>query len=122
MERVALGVRAGQRRRAVGVDSAEDVVVHEQPAVTESLRGLRKVADHGRVRPDLSRWEHRSQVHRRHPCRVVGLRSAPAGLSDAAARARRVAAASRSAVVCTGRRSNSSDMTSTETGAVVAVR
>jgi hypothetical protein len=34
----------------------------EQPTVTESLCGLREVADHGRVRPDLRR-EDRTEVH-----------------------------------------------------------
>jgi len=63
VERIVLGVRAGQRRIAVGVHGAEHMIVDQQPAVAESLGGLGEIADDRRIRADLRRREHHPEVH-----------------------------------------------------------
>ena len=66
VERIVLGVRAVERRVAVGVVDAEHVVVGGQPNAPEGLRRLGVVAHGDRIVADLRRREHGAEAHHRN--------------------------------------------------------
>ena len=63
VERIVLGVRAAERRVAIGVVDAEHVVVRREPDTAERLGCLGVVADGDRIVADLGRREDRAEPH-----------------------------------------------------------
>jgi hypothetical protein len=63
VEGVVLGVWAPERRLAVRVLGAEDVVVRDELIEAELLDAHREVADGARIDADVARGEHRAVLH-----------------------------------------------------------
>jgi hypothetical protein len=63
VERIVLGVRAGQRRRPARVDRAEHVVIGQQVIETQAVRSLTEPPDRDRVASELDLRIHNPDLH-----------------------------------------------------------